>query len=153
MRHGDAEPIQRNDKARKLTTLGEKQAANAGHWLAKYTRNTNGIDVALVSPYVRAVQTYEQLIKHVNVTTNETNEDIIPSGDSAMTHDYIDAMLSTNKIKSSLLIVSHMPFVSYLLDELLSNKISLLFATTSMAVIDYSIEKSSGELIEIYHPI
>lgn len=151
MRHSDAVPMQLNDKERSLTLLGEKQGRQAGHWLNKIYPANKGIELALVSPYKRAQQTYSQLATNVTVGRQEICEDIVPEGCSRLVHDYIDYLITHNKVKRSLLIVSHMPFVSYLFDELCGVKKSMLFATSSCAIIDYVPEKSSGQLVEFYY--
>lgn len=152
MRHGDAGPMQLNDKERNLTLLGEKQAQQTGSWLNKYYHASKGIELALVSPYRRAQQTYKQLATQVKVDRKELCDDIVPEGCSRLVHDYIDYLAVQNKVERKLLIVSHMPFVSYLFDELCGVKESLLFATSSCAIIDYVPEKLSGQLIELYYP-
>jgi phosphohistidine phosphatase len=152
MRHGDAEPMQLNDKERGLTMLGEKQAQQAGRWLNKYYHASKDIELALVSPYKRAQQTYSQLVKQVKVGRKELCDDIVPEGCSVLVHECIDNLIDQNKVERNLLIVSHMPFVSYLFDELLGVKESLFFATSSCAIIDYSPENSAGQLLEVYYP-
>ncbi|MFT5676308.1 MAG: phosphohistidine phosphatase [Paraglaciecola sp.] len=148
MRHGDAEPLKKNDITRNLSHLGVQQAMEAGRWLNEYYLTSNGIDAAFVSPYFRAKQTFDQLKLHVNVGKMQVVEDITPDGNPRLVHDHIDYMLQERKLIQSLLIVSHMPFVSYLVDELLSYRESLLFATSSLAIIDYP----SSKLVEVYHP-
>jgi phosphohistidine phosphatase len=148
MRHGDAEPLKKNDSTRNLSALGVQQAMEAGKWLNEYYLASNGIGAALVSPYSRAQQTFEQLNLYVNVGEVQINEDITPDGNPQLLHDHIDYLLQEKKLKKSLLIVSHMPFVSYLLDELMSHRESQLFATSSLTIIEYPRSK----IVEVYHP-
>ncbi|MFT5313006.1 MAG: phosphohistidine phosphatase [Paraglaciecola sp.] len=152
MRHGDAEPMQVNDSERNLTSLGEKQAQHTGRWLNKYYHANKGIEFALVSPYQRAQQSYNQLASQVNVVRKELCDDIVPEGCSRLVHDYIDYLIAQHHVERNLLLVSHMPFVSYLFDELCGVNKSLLFATSSCAIIDYVPEKLSGQPIEFYYP-
>ena len=152
MRHGDAEPMGLNDQERNLTLLGQKQARQAGRFLNKYGQVNQGIELALVSPYVRAQQTYNELVTQVSVGRKELCEDIVPEGRSKLVHDYIDYLVIQKKVEHRLLIISHMPFISYLFDELLGSKESALFATSSCAIIDYVAEESKGKLIEVYYP-
>ena len=147
MRHGDAEPLKKNDVTRNLSDLGEQQAMEAGRWLNEYYLTSNGIEAAFVSPYIRARQTFKQLNLHVKVEKMQIVEDVTPDGNPQLVHDHIDYMLQEKKLKQNLLIVSHMPFVSYLVDELMSHRESLLFATSSLAIIDYP----SYKLVEVYH--
>ena len=152
MRHGDAEPIKLNDKERNLSSLGEKQAQQAGRWLNKYYAASKGIELALVSPYQRAQQSYYQLATQVKVARKEICEDIVPEGSSKLVHDYIDYLIAQNKVERNLLLVSHMPFVSYLFDELCGLGESLLFSTSSCAIVEYVPETLSAQLIELYYP-
>lgn len=54
LRHGDAEPGEGDDAARRLTPKGERQARAAGAALASLGA---GIDACLTSPKVRATET------------------------------------------------------------------------------------------------
>jgi phosphohistidine phosphatase len=54
LRHGDAEDLEGNDAARRLTAKGERQARAAGRALAVLDA---GIDACLASPKVRAAET------------------------------------------------------------------------------------------------
>jgi len=54
LRHGDAEPGDGDDAARRLTAKGERQAKAAGEALAALGTN---IDACLTSPKARAVET------------------------------------------------------------------------------------------------
>jgi phosphohistidine phosphatase len=54
LRHGDAEPSDRDDAARRLTRKGERQSATAGRALAALGAP---IDACLTSPKVRAAET------------------------------------------------------------------------------------------------
>ena len=148
MRHGDAEPFKKNDITRNLTDFGLQQAAEAGRWLNDYYSKSNGIEMALVSPYIRAQQTFEQLNLKVKVEKMHISEDITPDGNPQLVHDHIDYLVEEKKLTRNLLIVSHMPFVSFLSDELLTKKVSLLFATSSLVIIDYL----HSNLVEVYHP-
>ena len=50
------------------------------------------------------------------------------------------------------IVFSHMPLVSFLVDELCGTSSMALFATSSVAVIKYSLEKRKGELLYHYQP-
>jgi phosphohistidine phosphatase len=54
LRHGDAEDLEGNDAARRLTAKGERQARAAGRALAALGA---GIDTCLASPKLRAAET------------------------------------------------------------------------------------------------
>ena len=63
MRHGEAEVMANSDKARRLTAYGIKQAFSQGEWLKQHlsTLVINSLDRILVSPYVRAQETFHQV--------------------------------------------------------------------------------------------
>ncbi|MFT6283844.1 MAG: phosphohistidine phosphatase [Arenicella sp.] len=152
MRHGEAERFREKDNTRSLTSLGEKQASTAGKWLHDYLGSDASVDIALVSSYVRAQQTYEQLSKQVVVIEKQICEDVIPEGDTKVTHDFIKVLFETKSQPTVILIVSHMPFVSYFLEEVHVEKQSMLFDTSSMVIVDYDLAAGAGKIESIYHP-
>ncbi|GAC31402.1 phosphohistidine phosphatase [Paraglaciecola polaris LMG 21857] len=152
MRHGDAEPLQYDDSSRELTKFGQQQALAAGLWLSKHYLGQN-IEMGLASPYVRARQTMETVSQKIDVLQQDVSNDVTPEGNIWLTHDYIDYLLEEHKLTTSLLIVSHMPFVSYFLDELTGVQHSLFFDTSSMVIVDYQPDTHSGKVLEVYHPL
>lgn len=150
MRHGEAEASFQNDAARNLTTRGFIETQKAGVWLRDTVEQ---IDFALVSPYARAQQTFEMVSGVVDVVKSETTHEIVPSGTPSVVHDYVDALLALNPDIQSLLIVSHMPLVSYLLDNFCGHFESRLFATSSIALLDYEIATHRGKVEKIFNPI
>ena len=152
MRHGEAETIRAEDKTRSLTRHGEKQAIYAGRWLAGYLGADTPIDLALVSSYVRAQQTYQQLSSQVTVTTTQVCNDVIPEGDPKIAHDFVKALIQDSPSNNVLLIVSHMPFVSYFLEEVHKDKQTMLFDTSSLVVVEYDPKRGDGLIDNIYHP-
>jgi phosphohistidine phosphatase len=153
MRHGEAERFRVQDNTRSLTSLGEKQAITAGKWLYDYLGADLPIDIALVSSYVRAQQTYEQLSKHVVVIKKQICEDVIPEGDPTVAHDFIKVLFATPSQPKVILVVSHMPFVSYFLEEVHIDNRSMLFDTSSVAILDYDLAAGEGTIESIYHPV
>jgi phosphohistidine phosphatase len=153
MRHGEAERFRVQDKTRSLTSLGEKQASTAGKWLNDYLGADSPVDIALVSSYVRAQETYEHLSNQVVVTENQICEDVIPEGDPKVAHDYIKVLIEKKSSPRVILIVSHMPFVSYFLEEVHFDKQSMLFDTSSIVIVDYDVSVGAGTIERIYHPV
>jgi phosphohistidine phosphatase len=153
MRHGEAERFRVQDNKRNLTNLGEKQASTAGKWLNNYLGADTPVDIALVSSYVRAQQTYQQLSEQVVVTQKQVCEDVIPEGDPKVAHDFIKVLFDGASQPSVILIVSHMPFVSYFLEEVHIDKQSMLFDTASVVIVDYDLALGAGKIESIYHPI
>mgnify|MGYP001942406546 CR=1 FL=1 len=62
----------------------------------------------------------------------------------------IDGMSGMDE--QSLLIVSHMPLVSYLVAELTLGHHSPIFQTAAIAQIDYDVEKMTGKLVKLISP-
>jgi phosphohistidine phosphatase len=155
MRHGEAANIEGKDSLRPLTKLGAIQAQRMGGWIAKY--ELAKLMKIFVSPYVRAQQSCANVLLAINklVGANdiipETFDLITPAGNTKQVHNFIDG-LTVNNIadqNQAILFISHMPFVSYLVGELTNSTNMPIFATGSIAVIDYDTEKMQGQLVEI----
>lgn len=153
MRHGESERFRVKDKTRSLTILGEKQASTAGRWLNAYFGTDQPIDIALISSYTRAQQTFSQLSKQIVVKQQQVCESVVPDGDPKVVHDLIKALFDSKSKPSVVLIVSHMPFVSYFLEEVHVDRKSTLFDTSSMVIVNYDLVAGSGKIESIYHPV
>ena len=154
MRHGEAEAPRLDDKSRQLTPLGREQAKTAALWLKDQYCQKGIVDLALVSPYRRAKQTHDMVSLDIIANKVENNEDIVPEGSPRLVSDYIDGLLhaavNSKKPIKKLLVVSHMPLVSYLVDELCQSYTTSLFSTASIAVIKYSLREHKGTLVTHY---
>ena len=159
MRHGEAENIRCvrtcDDENRELTAKGFLDAGKMGKWLAN--RGSPNLEV-FISPYCRAQQTATQVLANLAPTELpkcSTFDFITPSGDAKIFHDYLDGILSSsdgiNK-EGELLIISHMPFVSYLVAELTVDSQMPLFSTTSIVEIDYDTKSMQGQFIRMVTP-
>lgn len=149
MRHGQASSYASNDASRELTEQGFLEAKVMAKWA-----NEQGIsfDKVYASPYVRAQQTANTLVAQLTQLSPITTLDFITPSDSAsMVHDYIDGICQVEKL-TSLLIVSHMPLVSYLTAELTIDKNAPIFPTAGIAQIDYDLRKMKGELVAFVSP-
>jgi phosphohistidine phosphatase len=148
MRHGEALPNASSDRERQLSEKGDKQAQRAGIWL---NQQVDSIDCAFVSPYVRTKQTFTALTQQIQVSSRYIEDQIIPTGNAQRFSDYLDVWIAQHPDCQSLLILSHMPFVSYLLDALCRTQHSVLFATGSIAEIRWKAEKLRFEFIAMRH--
>lgn len=149
MRHGQAEPLQADDSSRALTLHGQNEAISSANWLRQ---QINEIDLMLVSPYVRAQQTAQHVTQVVGTPSRQETLDMItPSGIASEVHDYLDASINLYK-PNNILLVSHMPFVSYLVSELTLGVAAPLFATAGIAVIDYNPDTMRGRINEQFAP-
>ncbi len=151
MRHGEAESLRVDDRSRQLTEFGRAQVSVTANWVIDNYCEDRRIDLALVSPYRRARQTFDMFSLDVSSGKTESCEDITPDGNPAMAHDYVDTLFNAHSGRSQqinrMLLVSHMPFVSYFLDEVCAIPAHSLFATASVAVVRYNIQKQQGELL------
>ena len=147
MRHGEAVPMQAKDEMRVLTQKGQAQANEMGWWLKSHYAP----DAVLVSPYLRAQQTAEQVLALNPVEFNETCKDIIPSGDAAFAVDYLETLISLHPQYKTWLVVAHMPIVSYLVDQLSPGKMPI-FNTAAVAVIEYDEVAHRGCFLKMQAP-
>lgn len=132
MRHGEASALSINDADRSLTPLGQQQTRMVAAWL--YSRITL-IDHVIVSPYKRAQQTLvavQQNIKTLGRT--ETSSMITPSANPTLITRYLYELCQ--KGIRSVLLISHLPLVGYLVNELCPDIKPLMFPTSSIACID-----------------
>ena len=149
MRHGQANAFGESDAQRTLTEHGEKEAVKMAKWLTQYTDN---IEQIMVSPYKRAEQTAQPFILHPAISATVTTVNFItPEGSAKQVHDYIDGMLANESI-NSILIISHMPLVSYLVDELTVDSSAPIFQTAAIAHINYDVNQMKGQLVKLIAP-
>ena len=149
MRHGQASSYASNDAQRELTEQGFLEAQVMAKWVNEQSFT---FDKIYASPYVRAQQTAKTLAKSlVNACEVDTLSFITPADQASVVHDYIDGVCQVEKL-SSLLLVSHMPLVSYLTAELTIDKNAPIFPTAGIAHIDYDLRKMKGELIAFVSP-
>lgn len=156
MRHGQAEIMASTDALRGLTEYGQQQACRAGQWLALQHYLP---DMIWASPYQRAQQTAIEVQKTLQQNTCVDKQEgvlaiktiscLTPNDSATDVHDYIDAMLSVENYQQ-LLLVSHMPLVSYLLTSLSFDKTMMSFATAAIVIIDYDVKSMKGEVIAKY---
>jgi phosphohistidine phosphatase len=150
MRHGQAFTSGATDALRELTTEGKQEASTMAKWIAK---EKIVLDQIIVSPFVRAQKTTKTLCNNLDKDIPVTVLDFItPSGSAQMMHDYIDGVCATEN-KNSLLIVSHMPLVSYLVAELTIEGDCPIFQTAAIAHIDYDQKQMKGRLVSLTSPI
>jgi len=158
MRHGEAQNFveqgSRDDSQRLLTQQGKQEAQVMANWLQEQTSKATQV---FVSPYNRAQQTCEIVTTSMQVSTT-TLDFITPSGDVKQVHDFIDGWCNDKQVESPhqvqcLLIVSHMPLVSYLVAELTQSENAPIFATAGIAQIDYNVETMRGTLLNLVTPL
>ncbi|WP_416308228.1 phosphohistidine phosphatase SixA [Neptunicella sp. SCSIO 80796] len=147
MRHGDAEQSSGKDSLRALTAKGQQEALTAGQWLQQYDHN---ISLALVSPYKRTQQTFAKVHQSLPSARQLTTEELVPDATPANVQDLLDGILLNDPGTQSVLLVSHMPLVCYLVDTF-TGQHGPLFATASIIHIEYDKDTHIGELKFCYH--
>jgi phosphohistidine phosphatase len=157
MRHGEASMNASTDAHRPLTELGRLEAEMMGKWFEHLSLDFAQI---LVSPYLRAQQTLSTVLSEMHIMQfppfvgidNITTVDLItPSAHAQDVHDYLDAFL-LEKPCETLLIVTHMPLVSFLVESLTFKDQMPIFQTAAVAQIDYDIETMKGTLVRLISP-
>ena len=157
MRHGEASMAAPTDVQRPLTELGRLEAGLMGKWFEHLSLNFSQI---LVSPYLRAQQTLSTVLSEmhimqippfVGIDNIETADLITPSANAQDVHDYLDAFL-LEKPCETLLMVTHMPLVSFLVESLTIKDQMPIFQTAAVAQIDYDIETMKGTLVRLISP-
>lgn len=160
MRHGEASnqclDLNKSDDLRPLTVLGNVEAKKMGCWLAQTA--VAPIEI-FASPYLRAQQTCDQVVNSLtqskySLSTQPVILDIItPSGNAQQVHDFIDGLCTENmNEKKTLLLVSHMPFISYLVAQLTQSQNMPIFTTGAIAQINYDRQLMHGELLNLITP-
>lgn len=160
MRHGEAShqciTSNSSDSLRPLTKNGELEAKATGLWLAHSQKLTPKI---FVSPYLRAQQTCSLVVNVLSenglapASEPTTLEFITPSGDAQQVHDFIDGLLASSASEiEAILLVSHMPFVSYLVAQLTQSQHMPIFATAAIAQINYDTNSMQGQLVSLVSP-
>ncbi|MDP8032680.1 phosphohistidine phosphatase SixA [Pasteurella atlantica] len=156
MRHGEAAFNATMDNQRSLTEYGKTTTFQQGQWLAKRLIIQNDqLDHILVSPYLRAQQTWQEVQKGFQAVTSdqlftnvETWNGITPAGHPQTVLDYM-RVLRENNVKN-LLIVSHLPLVYELVSTLTQHQSSVHFYPAVIAEIDWTID--CGKLITSERP-
>ncbi len=105
MRHGEAEHCAHSDAERALTDHGHSASIAVARACAE--KGFAKFDKVLVSPYVRAQQTWKAISKHFAAEQVETCEEITPYGDSEQVADYVNALIDVHHYQN-VLIVSHL---------------------------------------------
>ncbi|GAB2929486.1 phosphohistidine phosphatase SixA [Rheinheimera gaetbuli] len=148
MRHGEAEPLSSLDSQRQLTARGQQEVNQMALWLQQHYA---AFDWIWASPYLRASQTAElMLAKQAPFSQFEIVPELVPDGDAAMFKSYFDARVSENP-DARVLLVSHMPLVSFLVEAFTMPGNAPVFSTAQLACIDYR-PQSAGRLLERLSP-
>lgn len=147
MRHGEAEPQYLSDSERQLTAAGQAEVSQMAEWLHHHY---SAFDRIFSSPYRRTQQTAALLVqKGLTAQAVELNTDLVPEGNSQLVVDFLDTLYAENP-HAKILLVSHMPLVSFLVEAFTRSGQTPIFDTAGVACIDY--HQHRGVLLEYACP-
>lgn len=141
MRHGQAAPEASIDALRPLTEHGRDEVSLMAQWLAP---QVSQFDLVLISPYLRAQQTWLQLSDHITAQHVETCDQLTPNCDADLAASLILAY-GEMPANANILVISHMPLVGYLVESLCVGVMAPIFVTSGMAKI--TVNTGSGGLL------
>lgn len=146
MRHGEASHVASCDAERHLTIRGRLESLSVVK--EAFTQELN-VDKVLVSPYIRAQETWEEISTHVLCSNVESCEEITPYGQADKVYDYVMALIETQQLES-IFIVSHLPLVGYMVSQFVADVAPPMFPTSGMVCIEFDSEKGKGQLLSQY---
>jgi phosphohistidine phosphatase len=144
MRHGEAGYCATGDADRPLTERGKADSIAVLKQASEMQKIS--VDKVLVSPYLRAQETWQEIKGYVNTRGVSTCDDITPYGKSDRVFDYLMVLAELEQV-SSFFLVSHLPLVGYLTSELVRDMTPPMFPTSGLICIDYMPETQKGELL------
>lgn len=139
MRHAEAEVFAPSDKLRPLTQQGMNQALQQGQWLHKTAENFCHV---LVSPYLRAQQTFNQVneaFQHKLNEQQETWDALTPNGNAKQVFDYLSVLKQEGA--KNILIISHLPLVGEIVAQFCGQNY-VAFYPACVAELDWQDEKT-----------
>ena len=139
MRHGDAVLGADDDAARALTSLGREQSRAMALWLQQQMPH---LDRVLVSPYLRAQQTWQTIRDLFGEVRVDVLDELVPHGHSAPVADYLRALEGEVE---NLLVISHLPLVGYLVADLCPVQLPPMFVTSAMVAVE--LQGAQGNLL------
>ncbi|WP_213994780.1 phosphohistidine phosphatase SixA [Arsukibacterium sp.] len=148
MRHGEAEPLTKHDSQRQLTSRGKRETLQMAQWLQNCYSAFSDV---WASPYLRAIQTAEIMLSKQGAASQfQTQVELVPDGNPQKVLDLIDIRLNEQP-DAKILLVSHMPLVSFLVESLTQQGQTPVFSTASLCGIDYQ-PATGGRLLEKVAP-
>jgi len=142
MRHGDAALDAASDSVRPLTQCGCDESLKMATWLSE---KVGRIERVLVSPYLRAEQTLAVVGEAIALPEKvDVLPELTPGGDPGLVADYLQ-MLACEGV-SSVLVVSHLPLVGYLVSALCPQQNPPMFTTSAIACVTLDCATAQGAL-------
>lgn len=147
VRHGDASFNATTDVQRPLTDQGKGELETLAVWLKQANL---AFDLVLVSPYLRSKQSWYVLRDNgVTAATEQEIAEISPESDPELAASVIQAYGTG---KNSVLVISHLPLVSYLVGQFSIDSSMPLFATGAVAHIQLEDNVSKGPVKSFIAP-
>lgn len=148
MRHGEASLHAASDALRPLTEQGKTQSIKMAVWLAEHATI---IDKVLISPYLRAQQTLASVKTVLDLPQEvETLKDLTPDGNEGRLAAYLQVLAEQGV--GSVLVISHLPLVGYLVSLLCPGVTPPMFATSSIVRVDLDPSTEQGILVWQHQP-
>ncbi|MCL1050769.1 phosphohistidine phosphatase SixA [Shewanella abyssi] len=142
MRHGEAGFNAHSDRERTLTDIGRQHTLLMSNWLGQ---SITEFDLVLVSPYLRAQQSWQEMHKHFPEPRHWlTLDDLVPAGDPAKAAEAVVAYAEHFEAEN-VLVLAHMPLLGYLVSELVSGVEPPLFSTSGVTLINKQATESCIE--------
>ncbi|HDT5889963.1 phosphohistidine phosphatase SixA [Aeromonas dhakensis] len=146
MRHGQAGMNAKTDEQRPLTEQGIEESIHMARWLAPQLGDK--LDRVIHSNYLRAKQTWQSICSELpKAGAVEESGDITPYGDPAFVASYLTTLAAKH---DSILMVSHLPLVGYLVQSLCPAAGAPMFATSGLACIEW--QDGKGVLLWLEGP-
>ena len=146
MRHGQAGMNAKTDEQRPLTEQGIEESIHMARWLAPQLGDK--LDRVIHSNYLRAKQTWQSICSELpKAGAVEESGDITPYGDPAFVASSLTPLAAKH---DSILMVSHLPLVGYLVQSLCPAAGAPMFATSGLACIEW--QDGKGVLLWLEGP-
>ncbi|MCE9679541.1 phosphohistidine phosphatase SixA [Shewanella sp. AS1] len=133
MRHGEAGYNAHSDRERVLSDVGRYQTGLMSNWLALSIKD---FDLVVVSPYLRAQQTWQEVSKHFPEPKKWlVFDELTPSSDPITAVELVLAYAEQCSAER-VLVIAHMPLLGYMVSELVAGVEPPLFATSGVTLIE-----------------
>jgi phosphohistidine phosphatase len=111
IRHGDACPVSKTytEENRPLTEKGNSETKKVGEYLSN---KKNKFDAVWISPYVRAIESKDNIIKNIEYKSLDISESLMPFEDPEV---IIKKINSSYKTTHNILIIGHQPQIGKIL--------------------------------------
>ncbi|CAH0525258.1 phosphohistidine phosphatase SixA [Vibrio hippocampi] len=144
MRHGEAVHYAATDEERELTPHGVEASLSVA--TACNNKGFAEFDKVLVSPYVRAQQTWQAVKSQFASDSVEVCDDITPYGQSEDVVEFVCALADVENLQS-ILLISHLPLVGYLTADFIGDSHAPMFPTSGLVCIDFDLSSRKGEML------